>query len=85
MHLVKNAQEREKLQETPTIGNIATVAGVYSDGIALILPGDTEATEKHYPYNASTAYPASLSRLAATTLTKTASNGCATRWTWREG
>ena len=43
MHLVKNAQEREKLQETPTIGNIATVAGVYSDGIALILPGDRKA------------------------------------------
>ena len=56
MHLVKNAQEREKLQETPPIGNIAPVAGVYSDGIALILPGDTEATEKHYPYNASATF-----------------------------
>lgn len=29
--------------------------------------------------------PASLSPLAATTLTAQASSGCATRWTWREG
>lgn len=29
MHLVKNAQEREKLQETPTIGNIATLSLIH--------------------------------------------------------
>ena len=32
-----------------------------------------------------TAYPASLLPLAATTLTRRVSSGCATRWTWREG
>lgn len=31
--------------------SIATVSGVYSDGISLIFAGQTEAGEKHYPYN----------------------------------
>lgn len=56
MHLVKNYQQRKQLEQTPTSGNIATVAGVYSDGIALLLPGDEVAAEKHYPYNASATF-----------------------------
>lgn len=32
--------------------DFATVAGVYSDGLSLIFPGQTEPTTKHYKRNA---------------------------------
>ena len=56
--MIKNYQERKALETTARCGSIATVAAVYSDGIALILPGDTSAGDKHYPYNAAIAFAA---------------------------
>lgn len=54
--LIKTYQEQKSLEATSKSGNIATVSSVHSDGIALILPGDTTPSEKHYPYNASASF-----------------------------
>jgi len=54
--LIKTYQEKKSLESTVKSGSIATVASVHSDGIALILPGDTAASDKHYPYNASATF-----------------------------
>ncbi|WP_370754572.1 hypothetical protein [Gemmiger formicilis] len=56
--MIENYQQRKALETTAKSGNIATVSAIYSDGIALILPGDTTAAEKHYPYNAAITFSA---------------------------
>ena len=56
--MITNNQQRTALNTAAPVGNIATVAGVYADGIALILPCDDTATGKHYPYNAAAAFAA---------------------------
>ena len=45
--MIENYQQRKALEVTTKSGNIATVNAVYSDGIALILPGETAASDKH--------------------------------------
>lgn len=47
----------DDLQEQPENLILATVAGVYADGLSLIPDDQAEATQKHYKYLAS-AYPA---------------------------
>lgn len=54
--MIKNYQEKKTLEATSQGGNIATVSAVHNDGIALILPGDTVASDKHYPYNAAVTF-----------------------------
>ncbi|WP_302200347.1 hypothetical protein [uncultured Gemmiger sp.] len=55
--LIKSYQEKKSLENTGSrSGNIATVSAVFGDGIALILPGDTVASDKHYPFNTSATY-----------------------------
>lgn len=56
--MIENYQQRKALETTAESGNIATVSAIYSDGIALVLPGDTTAAEKHYPYNAAITFSA---------------------------
>ncbi|WP_417095683.1 hypothetical protein [Gemmiger formicilis] len=56
--MIENYQQRKALEVTTKSGNIATVSAVYSDGIALILPGDTAASDKHYPFNAAAQFVA---------------------------
>lgn len=56
--MIENYQQRKALETMTKSGNIATVSAVYSDGIALILPGDTIPAEKHYPYNAAVTFSA---------------------------
>lgn len=56
--MIENYQQRKALEVTAKSGNIATVSAVYSDGIALILPGDTAASDKHYPFNAAVQFVA---------------------------
>lgn len=56
--MIENYQQRKALEVTTKSGNIATVSAVYSDGIALILPGDTAASDKHYPFNAAVQFVA---------------------------
>ena len=55
--MINTYQERAALQGgVVKAANVATVVGVYADGIALRLPGETAAGEKHYPYNATIAF-----------------------------
>lgn len=54
--LIETYQKKKSLEVTSKSGNIATVSAVHGDGIALILPGDTIPSEKHYPYNASATF-----------------------------
>ena len=56
--MIENYQQRKALETTAKSGNIATVSAIYSDGIALVLPGDTTAADKHYPYNAAITFSA---------------------------
>lgn len=56
--MIRNEQERQVLSRKtgPSTGTIATVAAVYEDGIALILPGETSPGQKHYPYNSACSF-----------------------------
>lgn len=57
--MITNAQEKIKLESenaAQSTGNVATVAAVSSQGIKLILPGQTTATNKYYPFNSSASF-----------------------------
>lgn len=60
--MIQSAQQRAALQQQAQAdtasGNIATVASVSSTGVTLILPGDTAAGSKIYPYNHSYVFSA---------------------------
>ena len=57
MMIIKSYQEQRAMepQEVPSI-ETAVVGNVYSDGIALIFPGETLESRKHYAYNAAIAF-----------------------------
>lgn len=53
--MIKNYQQRKELEREatePANANLATVAGVYSDGISLRFDGELTATTKRYKRNA---------------------------------
>lgn len=52
--------QEQKAIEPPQVVEIsfATIAAVYSDGIALIFDGQSEATDKHYKCNSSIVFTA---------------------------
>lgn len=54
--MITSEQQRRQIAAGATsktvTGNVATVATVAVDGITLVLPGETAAGTKKYPYNA---------------------------------
>lgn len=50
--------EIENEQRAQPNHSIATVAGVYSDGISLIFAGQAGGSQKHYPYNKNVTFSA---------------------------
>lgn len=51
-------QELEAQERTGGSWTLATVAGVYSDGLSLIFPGESESGGKHYKRNTAIAFSA---------------------------
>ena len=60
--MIQSAQQRaaieQQAQAGTSAGNIATVASVSTDGLTLILPGESTAGSKKYPYNHSYVFSA---------------------------
>lgn len=55
--IIENYQEQRAIEEVSAKSfSFATVGAVYSDGISLIFPGETEASQKHYKYNKSATF-----------------------------
>ena len=51
-------QEIEQQEQTDMSWQLAKVAGVYSDGLALVFPGESAAGGKHYKRNTSISFSA---------------------------
>lgn len=58
--IIEYQEQQEIAQESEEVAahNIATVGEVTADGITLIFPGETEASEKKYAYNKSVTFAA---------------------------
>lgn len=59
--MIQSAQQRAALDAEscmPSSSNIATVSAVSADGITLVLPGESTAGSKLYPYNAACTFAA---------------------------
>ena len=60
--MIQSAQQRAAIEQQAqagiSAGNIATVASVSTDGLTLILPGESTAGSKKYPYNHSYTFSA---------------------------
>lgn len=55
--IIKSYQEQRALQPEPLAAvEIAVVGSVHPDGIALIWPGETLESRKHYAYNAAVSF-----------------------------
>ena len=70
---------------TPSPDNPAPIVSAGDGGTITVTIGDGRMSGRRSPCPHPTAYPASLSPLAATTLTLAGNGGCAMRWTWKEG
>lgn len=59
--MILNYQQQQKIEKqnaAPAAYQLATVAGVFEDGLTLIFDGEGAARIKHYPCNAAVSFSA---------------------------
>lgn len=59
--MIMNYQAQKKIEQEaapPRVYELATVVGVYSDGLTLRFDGESVARSKHYPCNAAVTFAA---------------------------